>query len=660
MKWFRYSLLVFLMLGLEGVPRAQVNEFYQDSLHLALSYGAADSLDQEALLEHLMQGIGQSRDLQQDYWHARFALRIALYYGVLTGRPDSLYKYSLEAREKFRAIGRQLEEARAMMFLGIAEFQLGHEEPAMQWYTAAGDLYQEIGADSLLASLYINIGHSIKEVDYPLYIEYLKKANSLSRQFNEPRQEAITCLGLTDVYLEKNDPDSAKIYIDRAIILSRELDDSQLLSYSYRNLAITEKSKNNRVGVVQNYQSAINSTKNLRDKAIFYTQLGEYYSDIEWHHSADSVLQIAESLAREIGASQLLELIYGAWRRPLEKSGQLKQALAISNLYIDLKDSLHNENVRATVAELTSKYEIELKEKENSKLLATNIQQELDITKLNLANRNRLFLILILSAFIISGWLFYLNRQKSSQQKLKIAQQDAHIQKQQLLAIQKDQELVAIKSIVQGQEQERGRIAKELHDGLGGIFSTIKLSLDHITKKSERLDEHQSIAHSRSLVDKAGKELRRIAQNMMPSTLSKFGLLVAVEDLVDEMNIQSQVEVSFQHYQVDLEFPEDMSLSIYRIIQELLHNAVKHAEATEILLQMVQHDNHLEIVVEDNGKGFDVSEPRQGAGLLNVESRLIYLNANMKIESEKGNGASISLELPLPDTIPEISAGQEP
>jgi signal transduction histidine kinase len=138
---------------------------------------------------------------------------------------------------------------------------------------------------------------------------------------------------------------------------------------------------------------------------------------------------------------------------------------------------------------------------------------------------------------------------------------------------------------------------------------------------------------------------------MMPSTLHKFGLLVALEDLITELNIAAYLKLEFQHYQLDLDLSDEVSLSVYRIIQELLHNAIKHAGATEILLQLVQNDNQLEIVVEDNGKGYDVKTSSMGSGLMNIQSRLLYLNGEMKIDAGEGNGVSISIEIPLHELV---------
>jgi signal transduction histidine kinase len=111
------------------------------------------------------------------------------------------------------------------------------------------------------------------------------------------------------------------------------------------------------------------------------------------------------------------------------------------------------------------------------------------------------------------------------------------------------------------------------------------------------------------------------------------------------------LKLEFQHYQLDLDLSDEVSLSVYRIIQELLHNAIKHAGATEILLQLVQNDNQLEIVVEDNGKGYDVKTSSMGSGLMNIQSRLLYLNGEMKIDAGEGNGVSISIEIPLHELV---------
>ena len=136
---------------------------------------------------------------------------------------------------------------------------------------------------------------------------------------------------------------------------------------------------------------------------------------------------------------------------------------------------------------------------------------------------------------------------------------------------------------------------------------------------------------------------------MMPQSLSKFGLIVAVEDLCDDINFGDQMEVTFQHFNVDNSKLSIINLPVYRMIQELLNNIVKHAQATEVTVQLSQNDDALLITVEDNGKGFDLetSLQKKGHGLSNLSSRVKALNGQVDFDSRINEGTSVSIQLPL-------------
>ena len=617
-----------------------------DSLELQEIYDQADTVSSHQILTSLYQGLSKSNDVQHDFWEGRFSLRIALHFGVVSGQPDSLFKYAERAKQAFTRAGDSLRMARSSMFLGIAEFQRGSEEKAMQWYLQSAQLYQSIGADSLLASLYINMGHSLKEINYPLYLSYLKKANALSRKFNEPRQEAITALGLTDAWIASEHHDSATLFLRRARLLADTLQDDQLLSYCFRNYALIAGSKNHVSTATRYYLEAIEIAPNARDRAIFYNQLGDLYHQNHRYAEAINYLKSAEVIAQEIGANQLLEPIYRSLGSAWEQVGNIEEALLVSQRYINLRDSIFSVRIRTEVAELTTKYEAERKEKENQKLRADNLHQTLQINALHRANQNRNLFIVLLFAILICGYIFYRNARKAQLQKNKIKDQEEMIRKQKFAELENEKNLVAIRSVVQGQESERNRLAKELHDGLGGLFTAIKLSLDQIVRHTERIGEHDALQRSKDLVVKAGREIRRIAQNLMPLSLARFGLVAALEDMIEELNVQPRVNISFQAFQIDVNPTSEIALAIYRIIQELLNNALKHAQATEVVVQLVQQDDELDIVVEDNGLGFDTRNLKAGSGLANIQSRLHYLGGSIEIESALGKGTSFNITCP--------------
>lgn len=213
-----------------------------------------------------------------------------------------------------------------------------------------------------------------------------------------------------------------------------------------------------------------------------------------------------------------------------------------------------------------------------------------------------------------------------------------------------EKQLLALSSILQGQEEERSRMAKDLHDGLGGILSGIKLNLssvkDNLTGPEK---DEQLFAKSINQLDKAITEMRRVAHNMMPEALLKFGLAEAISDYCDGINESKEVKLLFTQLGFQQPLEKSTEVIVYRIIQELTNNAVKYARAETILIQLSSHKRGISITVEDDGKGFDTTllQTAKGAGLQNVQSRVDFLKGAFEIQSSLGVGTSVNIEIPV-------------
>lgn len=202
--------------------------------------------------------------------------------------------------------------------------------------------------------------------------------------------------------------------------------------------------------------------------------------------------------------------------------------------------------------------------------------------------------------------------------------------------------------MLDGEEKERERIAKELHDGLGGMLAGVKINFSgwgSKTLSSEQREDFDKILHQ---LDKSVGELRGVARNLMPESLLKFGLETALKDL-SEFYMNDDLEIDLQTYTINAAIPLSMQLHIYRIVQELLSNAIKHSKATNILLQCSQNKKNFFITVEDNGVGFNPEDLRhkKGMGIHNVKNRVDYLKGKFDMNSQQGEGATVNIELKI-------------
>ena len=286
--------------------------------------------------------------------------------------------------------------------------------------------------------------------------------------------------------------------------------------------------------------------------------------------------------------------------------------------YDSVNRAVYEQQTRAQISDLEAKYNYAQKEKE--------LQLISEKTK-----KQRLIFWFAVSGFLIAFiglYLWFRNKKLRDQSALQELKQNRRIE--------------LGRALLEGEERERSRMARDLHDGLGGILAGLKLNLSQKMKMKESLDG-TDLAPTLTGLGHSVSELRRIARNMMPASLLQSGLTVALKDLCDETS-RMGIEVNFISFDMQENYPAQVQVMVYRIIQELVHNAVKHAQATKIMVQCTQTDNVLFITVEDNGVGFDKHTKKDGMGLSNIRSRVGILNGSLEIDSSS-EGTNINIEL---------------
>ncbi|HYC86266.1 MAG TPA: sensor histidine kinase, partial [Chryseosolibacter sp.] len=222
---------------------------------------------------------------------------------------------------------------------------------------------------------------------------------------------------------------------------------------------------------------------------------------------------------------------------------------------------------------------------------------------------------------------------------------------ERLKQMEQEQQVISLQSMLNGEETERVRIAKDLHDGLGGLFSTVKMHFSALQHKMPDLKKDELFQKSYNLADQASIEVRNIAHNMMPEVLMKLGLLNAVKDLSNNMSSGRLLKVSVEAYGLDARLDPSTEIILYRIIQELLNNIIRHADATEAIIQFTRDGHRLSVVVEDNGKGFDpaIADQKMHSGLRNIRSRVDYLNGKLNIDSQRNVGTTVLMDFEIHD-----------
>lgn len=364
-----------------------------------------------------------------------------------------------------------------------------------------------------------------------------------------------------------------------------------------------------------------------------------HYYDVYWAKEEIAVAKRDYVQAREIAkdihqkaiADRFDESALAAAKKVSEYSrrlGDYKTAYQYLKKYTVYEDSIKREKTIVEVHDLETKYKTSEKEKQIA-MLQSERQQSL------LQNKNQQLLNWLLGIgsiifLLIIAFLIYLvkNNKKHNAQKLK--------------EVENQQQLKMAQAMLEGEERERERVARDLHDGLGGALSGIKLKLSGQQKK----ESIPVIDHVILQLEDSINELRNISRNLMPEALLRSGLEVALHDLCISMTREDML-IEFQSAGIKKGNPLSSQVNIYRIIQELLSNAIRHSGADKILLQCIQEEKRFYITIEDNGCGFDSGniQNAKGLGWSNIQNRVNYMKGKMDVDSVIHQGTTINIEL---------------
>ena len=304
-----------------------------------------------------------------------------------------------------------------------------------------------------------------------------------------------------------------------------------------------------------------------------------------------------------------------------------KNAYANLKFQTKLADSLFSQENKNEIAKLES-------EKEVLQLTSENKEKSTQ-------NKILIGLTFGLLALAFLGYRNFKNRQE-------IATQQQTLQQQKITELEKDQQLQSIDSMLKGQEDERNRIAKDLHDGLGGMLSGVKMSFMNMKENLIMSSENVSVfERSISQLDSTIIELRKVAHNLMPEALVRFGLNDAIKDFCTSMTTSTHINIVYESMGETRELDNTANVYIYRIIQELVNNAIKHGQPNQVFVQLTTTLNKILITVEDDGKGLDVNTlaTSKGVGISNIKHRVNYFKGLLEFDAKSPNGTVVNIEL---------------
>jgi signal transduction histidine kinase len=361
------------------------------------------------------------------------------------------------------------------------------------------------------------------------------------------------------------------------------------------------------------------------DKAIANSKMKNYRAAIDTILGNQDLIEKGNRMTNKLNNGFFLSQLF-------YKSGNADSAYVYLNKQFKLElESNHNK-----INEEVSAVEVELDTEKKEKQILVEQQR---------ATKNRNWLIAATLALLFGSGIAML-LQKNTIKKRQLAEQEAVLKQQRVDNLLKEQELVSIDAMIAGQEKERQKVAGELHDDLGSLMATIKLHFDNakVSKKDPALKNAQK------LLEEAYQKIRGMAHSKNSGVMSDQGLLPAIKKLATTINQTNALKVTVEEFGLGERMENSLELSIFRMVQELVANAIKHAGASKVNIQFTQHEDNLNIIVEDDGKGFDRSRldnTKSGMGLTNIEKRVEHLEGNFTVDSVLGKGTSILIDIPV-------------
>lgn len=657
-----FLLLIILWCPLRFFSQQQIpldEKPYVDSLQHVLASKAADSSKAGASF------------LLTDYWKFRDTVRSGSYLaaGKKLGDQYPYYKalsYFYEGQYHYNGNRKKASAAFKKAIGALARFKdrKSYEKISAAWFNYALMNKDQGGYDFItkitlekaipyaekahnavlkahyytqLSTILMNNARFDKATAYDLKaIDLLEKAGPTSSTM------LFAYLSGVSIYCYRNEPEKALVLLQKAKNLLKPFPESVNNTLYYYNETLYYTTSGQLGKALASAEKGIVLSGKFNQKQLYQQFLFRQYEIYGRQKAYDKARQLLLSIIRDktlTADSNDKAVIYGELAKTSEQLKDYKEAYEWLSRYRSVSDSINSNQTQLKISELETQYRTAQNQQKIAALQSQNKQ-----TALN-ARNDRLY-----SWFMSLGCIFllvvlcfaFLNARSNR----KLARQKEINYRQQLAEMEQKQQLKVAKAMLDGEELERERVARDLHDGLGGMLAGVKINL------SGWADTHPEVLHDQDFrravgqLDASVTELRRIARNMVPDTLMKFGLETALKDLC-EFHMREGFQISCESFNLQKDIPMNVQLNIYRIIQELISNSIRHSQAKSILMQCSQNASTIFITFEDDGCGFDPALPgeKKGMGLDNLRNRIAYLQGQFELLSAPGEGTSVNIEL---------------
>ncbi|MEO6722551.1 MAG: sensor histidine kinase [Ferruginibacter sp.] len=535
-----------------------------------------------------------------------------------------------------KQLGNEALELKARTNIALNSSKRGDYQKAVAQNFDLLHLAERKGSEPLvLANIYANLSNAyyylsqLKEAE-----KYQLKALQLFESSNYKKGMANAWNTLGTISTDLKQYEKAAVYLNKSLALKKELGDSLGMANAYNSLVdLNDKlgRKSDHLRALQNAELLYKALKDDEGLANNYVNYGSYYyKQKDWLKAAEFENK-AIKLAGKTKDNYILSAVYENLSKTYSKLNHPDSALAFSNKALGAKDSLYDAGLQKQIATMQVRYETEKKEKQIK-------EQELELKQKQYVLLQRNYMIagalsLLLFALVFS-YIFY--KRNQLKQAVKLQQE-----------IMKQQDL-SVKAVLAAEENERVRIARDLHDGIGQMMSVAKMSLSAMEHELQ-MDAPKKLKFETiiQLVDESCKEVRMVSHNMMPNALLKSGLATAIGNFIDKID-SHVLKISFYSEGLNERLDGSTETILYRVIQECVNNVIKHARASNLDISLIKDSTGISATIEDNGKGFDEKRVRagDGIGLKNIRTRMEYLKGSVEWNSAPDKGTLVALYVP--------------
>ncbi len=544
--------------------------------------------------------------------------------------------YCLKAIKVAQQNENRFQEASSYRAVFNLYHNLNMNDSAVKYAVYSLELTTEIGDTANIATNYGNLCWLYMDLEqYDKALEFGKKGIESGEQYIDTIGLLISTNNLALCYQRMNENKKAIELFKKQLEIGKRVNRARSIRYALINLGVAYYFIGDAKGLeesVRQLNEFNNANPTFDNQIICLQYINNAYNSI-FHENftlAEEQLFAGMKIAEMDSLVDPLLTIYIA----LSKVKFAQHDFVSGNQYEEkwetLNQAQNSRQLSEYAVELEKKYETEKK----SVKIALQTSQLKHKTIMNYLLAGTGIGLLIITAL---GYRTFRQKQK--------------LQERKIINLEREKQLTATEAVLKGEELERTRLAKDLHDGLGGMLSGIKFSFTAMKKNLIMTSENQ-LAFERSIdmLDSCTKEMRRVAHNMMPESLIKYGLSTAIQDYCNDINESKSLQITYLPIGIEnVLLEQTTAITIYRVVQELINNILKHSGAKTAIVQISNLDGHFTVTVEDDGRGFDTSilKDTEGMGWTNIRRRIELLKANLDVNSQKGHGTSVQIDFSI-------------